>query len=69
MTNKFVDFIASQDIYGHKIEVNYKGDNTYRTKLGAFFTLAVFGMIVFNATTLFLSFSDGSNQTYSTQTI
>ena len=38
-------FIQKQDIYGHKIRINYKGKNDYKTRLGGFISFATFVMI------------------------
>lgn len=39
MGQKFSNFVVSKDVFGHPIRVNYKGRNTFQTKLGAFCTL------------------------------
>ena len=59
---KLMKMVSGFDIYGHPIEINYKGDNQYRTLLGAFCTLAVYGLIMFNAISLFQAFRDDSKQ-------
>ena len=52
-TTKIVKMLTGFDIYGHPIEIKYKGDSQYRTLLGSFCTIAVYGLIIFNATSLF----------------
>ena len=34
------------DIFGYPIGVTYKGDNYYRTKMGAFFTVFMFIIVI-----------------------
>ena len=59
---KIVKLFSSIDIYGHQIEVNYKGHSSYRTFLGALFTLAVYSLICFNSFGLIKAFKDGTKQ-------
>ena len=59
---KIGDFLVSQDIFGHKIGVNYKGKDSYQTKLGAFLTFATYGLILANIAYLFIALLDGSKQ-------
>ena len=58
-----VDF----DIYGHPVGVHFKGSDTYKTKLGAFVTLATYTLILFNLGTLVLAFFDSSKQVENVQ--
>ena len=58
-----VDF----DIYGHPVGVHFKGSDTYKTKLGAFVTLATYTLILFNLGTLVISFFDSSKQVENVQ--
>ena len=39
--------LVDQDIYGHQVGVHYKGSDTYKTKLGALFTVATYVLIGF----------------------
>ena len=55
-------FFLARDIFGHKIGVHYKGDETYKTRLGAFFTIAIYILMLINFITLFTAFISGSNQ-------
>ena len=49
---KLSDFIVSIDIFGHPIGVNYKGEDSFKTRLGAFCTVAVYVLTVVNLATL-----------------
>ena len=51
---KIEQFLVSRDIFGHKIGVNYKGKDSYQTKLGAFLTFATYGLILANIAYLFI---------------
>ena len=57
----------NQDIYGYKMGVNYKGMDSYKTKMGAFCTLAGYILILAYSMTLFIAFFDNSNQLETTQ--
>ena len=65
---KLMRMFSGFDIYGHPIEVIYKGDSQYRTLLGALCTLAVYGLIIFNAISLFQAFRNDSKQSELIQT-
>ena len=54
--------LVDLDIYGHPVGVHFKGGSTYKTKLGAFFTVATYILILFNLGTLILAFFDSSKQ-------
>ncbi len=41
MIKKIVNIL---DIYGHPITVNYKGESSYKTKLGALMSLITIGL-------------------------
>ena len=60
--SSFVDILVNQDIYGHQIGINYKGSGAYKTKLGAFFTLATYVLIVINLVTLMQDFVSNERQ-------
>ena len=62
MLNRIDKFFLTLDIFGHPIGVNYKGNDTYQTRLGAFFTLATYTLMLINLGTLFTAFFTGSNQ-------
>ena len=62
MLNRIDKFFLALDIFGHPIGVNYKGNDTYQTRLGAFFTLATYTFMLINLGTLITAFFNGSNQ-------
>ena len=49
--SRIVDFLVSLDLFGHPVGVNYKGSGVFQTKLGAFLTLVVQALMVFNLIT------------------
>ena len=55
---KFVDL----DIYGHPVGVHFKGNNKFKTKLGALVTLVTYALILFNLGSLIIAFFDSSKQ-------
>ena len=57
-----IDFFVSLDIFGHPVGVNYKGSGTYQTKLGAFVTLSIQSLMMFNLVTLCIAYYDRSKQ-------
>ena len=60
MVNQLSERFQALDIFGHPIGVNYKGNSTFQTKMGAFFTLVVYSLIIINLVTLGTEFIDGS---------
>ena len=58
-----VDF----DIYGHPVGVHFKGSGAYKTKLGAFLTLATYTLILFNLGSLVVAFFNSSKQVENVQ--
>ena len=68
MSSKLADYLVSWDIYGHQLGVNYRGSGAYQTKMGAFCTLIMTILIMFNLTNLVVAFFDGSKQDVKTQT-
>ena len=56
MAETVVDAIVSGDIYGHPIGVNYKGSDTYRTKLGALFTITAYVLVFLNFIAISVAF-------------
>ena len=38
---RLVDILLSRDTLGHPMSVNYKGSDSYQTKLGAFLSIVV----------------------------
>ena len=53
--------IINQDIFGHAIGVHYRGDDTFKTRLGALCTIATYVLITVQLVTLIIAFNDGSN--------
>ena len=68
MGSRLVDFMVSKDIYGHPVGINYRGSDSYQTKMGAFCTLATLIMVILNSTNLVKAFFDGSRQDEKVQT-
>ena len=60
MGANFSQFLTSLDIFGHPITVNFRGEGTFKTRLGAFMTLCVFALMIFNLVNLSAAFIDGS---------
>ena len=60
MSGKFSKFMTSFDLFGHPITVHYAGDDKYKTRLGAFMSIAVFSLILFNFINLSTVYMDGS---------
>ena len=48
MKGKLNALFVNQDMFGHPIELNYKGDSAYKTRLGAFSSIAVFALLIAN---------------------
>ena len=42
----FLKFILARDVLGHPITINYKGEDTYKTKVGAFLSIGVQVMVL-----------------------
>ena len=49
--SKFLKFLQSQDVFGEPVTLNYNGDSTYKTCLGAIATLMLKVFILIFATT------------------
>ena len=39
-------FVNSVDIYGEPVQLNYRGQSTYKTKIGSLATLATVGLML-----------------------
>ena len=50
------------DIFGHKISINYKGEEAYQTRIGGLLTVATYAFIVVNTAKLLTSYTDFSDQ-------
>ena len=56
-------FLTRRDIFGHKVEMHYKGKPTYRTKLGGILSLAVYIIVTIETVNLgIFGFLDHSAQ-------
>ena len=65
--SKIVAYLESLDIFGQPIGVNFRGEDTYKTKMGAFCTLSYYVLVLVNIVTLSTAFSNHSNMDTSTQ--
>ena len=65
MTFSLSQFIRGRDIFGHKIGVNFRGNETFQTLLGSLFTLTFYTFAAINFVQLSTAFMDGSKQTSS----
>ena len=54
-----ISFLTSLDIFGHPIGVHFKNESSYKTKLGAFFSLAVSILILITFLSLLKVFNNG----------
>ena len=63
MPSKFEQLLVNQDMYGHLIGVHYRGQDAYKTRLGALVTIATYVLMAINLLSLITAFIDGSNQT------
>ena len=57
------NLLRSLDIFGHKVGVKYRGEEAFKTRLGALLTVGTFVLIMINAQNLLVQFSDHSAQT------
>ena len=57
---KLENYIVSYDRFGASVGVNFKGGKSYKTRLGAFVSLASYLLVLINTIYLFIAFSDGS---------
>ena len=58
--NSLEKFITALDIYGWPIEVNYRGSQVYRTRLGALSSLITYFLIVYNTINLLIALFDNT---------
>ena len=42
----FLKFFLARDMLGHPITINYKGEDTYKTNIGAFLSIGVQVMVL-----------------------
>ena len=64
-----MQFIKGQDIYGVPIGVHFQGEDTFKTWLGAFFTIGLYAFVMQNLFVLLTAFDDGSQQKANTSVI
>ena len=57
-----LSFLVDKDVYGHPVGINYRGSDSFKTKMGAFCTLTTLIVVLLNTTTLVTAFFDGSRQ-------
>ena len=63
------NFLKSLDIFGHKIGVSYRGEDAFKTRLGALLTVGTFVLIMINSQNLLKQFNNHSAQTEVTNPI
>ena len=59
MMDRLKSMFVDLDMYGHKIGVSYRGREAYKTRLGAFVTLATYILMTVNALSLLTAFIIG----------
>ena len=67
--SKFVEFFVGLDTFGRPLSVNYKGSDTYQTKLGAFCTVVSYVLMTVNLVNLMTAFVSNTNQVEKTNTL
>lgn len=60
MASKVKEFLLAQDMFGQPMRVNYRGDDHFRTKLGAFISILMYALLIYNLMGLGEAFLDGS---------
>ena len=50
------------DLYGHGIGVTYRGDTFFKTKLGGFFSLVTYVLVIINTLNLIQAYAKKSDQ-------
>lgn len=63
----FLNFFVSFDIFGHPVGVNYKGEDTFKTRVGAFCTLAMYVVTFVSLIAMITAFNNNSKMETSTQ--
>ena len=56
-------------MYGHAIGVTYRGQDAYKTRLGALVTLITYVLMTINSVSLFIAYEDGSRQEEKVQSV
>lgn len=59
---RFEERFVNLDIYGRVIGVHYKGNDAYKTKLGALVSVATKVLMTINLVNLVIAYFDGSKQ-------
>ena len=52
----FGSILTALDLFGHGVGVTYRGDSVYKTKLGGFFSLATYVLVIINTLNLIESY-------------
>ena len=52
--------IVNQDVFGHAIGLHYKGQDSYKTRVGALITLLSYSLIIFYLVGKFSDYLDHS---------
>ena len=60
MSKRLYKFLINQDVLGTPIGVHYKGQDSFKTGLGALCTLATYVLILVNSAQLLIAFENGS---------
>ena len=63
----FLKFFLARDMLGHPITINYKGEDTYKTKIGAFLSIGVQVMVLIFLTMKMIALIDMSDPYISIQ--
>ena len=66
---KLDKYIVSYYRFGVAVGVLYKGDDHYKTRLGALFSIAVYVLVIINLVNFITAFLDGSRLNESAQTL
>ena len=56
---KVLHHFRSWDVFGHPITIKYYGESTHKTNFGAFMTLVVFVLIMFELVGLTTDYIEG----------
>ena len=66
---KIEDFLVGQDAYGQAVSINYRGSDSFKTKLGALCTLITTVIMLVNFGSLMSAYTKGSRQEEKSQTL
>ena len=59
----FAKLLKWFDIYGHQVQMNYRGDGMFKTNVGGLLSLATVVLVIINTAGLVTQFVDRSEQT------